>query len=133
MRLTKIYGAADVLQQAGQLGGFQVGECCLILGDPLVKVSQFALNGLLHCPLPRLQLGVFRVPVMTDGCVSFQNVVLCIVVYCYEPPAWLLPTHEDRKSGTEKQLKQLHLTEKLTSGVRLSETKQSKLFIILFS
>ena len=64
MGLTKIYGAADVLQQAGQLGGLQVGERCLVLGDPLVQVSQLALNGLLHSPLPRLQLGVFRVPVM---------------------------------------------------------------------
>lgn len=63
VRLTQIYGAADILQQAGQLGGLQVRECCLVLGDPLVEVSQLALNGLLHCPLSRLQLGVFRVPV----------------------------------------------------------------------
>lgn len=63
MRLTEVYGAADVLQQAGQLGGLQVGKGCLVLGYPLVQVSQFALDGLLYSPLPRLQLGVFRVPV----------------------------------------------------------------------
>lgn len=49
--LTKIYGAAYVLQQACKLCGFQVGEGCLVLGDPLVQVGQLALNGLLHSPL----------------------------------------------------------------------------------
>lgn len=62
VRLTQIDGSADVLQQAGQLRSFQVAEGCLVLGDPLLKVSQFVLNGLLHCPLLRLQLSMFRVP-----------------------------------------------------------------------
>lgn len=61
VELTQVYGAADVLQQAGQLRGLQVGERRLVLGDPLVQVGQFALDGLLHSPLPRLQLGVLRV------------------------------------------------------------------------
>lgn len=47
-KLTQIYGATDVLKQSGQLGSFKVGESCLVLGNPLVKVTEFALNCLLH-------------------------------------------------------------------------------------
>lgn len=79
-RLTKIDRTADVLQQAGELCGLQTGECCLVLGDPLVQFSQFALNGLLHGPLSWLQLGVFRVPVSRKaGWVRVQNVAMMFV------------------------------------------------------
>ena len=70
VKLTKVYGTTDVLQQTSQLSGLQVGECCLVLGDPLVQVSKFALNGLLRCPLPWLQLGVFRISVKKERYMS---------------------------------------------------------------
>lgn len=81
LNLTKIYGAADVLQETGQLCGLQVGERCLVLGDPLVQVSQLALNGLLHSPLPRLQLVVIRVPVKRKAeWVQLQNIYIGILL-----------------------------------------------------
>lgn len=58
---TEVYGAADLLQQAGELRGLQTAKRCLVLRDPLVQVRQLALDGILYGPLPRLQLRVLRI------------------------------------------------------------------------
>lgn len=87
VELTQVYGAADVLQQAGQLRGLQVGERRLVLGDPLVQVGQFALDGLLHSPLPRLQLGVLRVSGGATGVPQGSGLGRA---RCSEPECWCI-------------------------------------------
>lgn len=72
---TEVDGAADLLQQAGELRGLQTPKCRLVLRDPLVQIRQLALDGILYGPLPRLQLRVLRISNITED-MSVKPVVM---------------------------------------------------------